>query len=468
MSRMRIKEGGQSILPRRHMNILIVGLGEVGSYLAKVLSTEGHAVTVVDPNLDRIRRVADLLDVQVVQGDGSRPDVLDKADAPTADVVLAVSNDDRVNMLTSLFGKRMGSKRVVLRLRDTSSLLRMRTFFKRNLEYDLLLTLDDLAAQEVLKHVREKQVLAVESYSDGRIQLHRVKAVPGSDLIGCSLKSLGIPKGMLVAAIDRAHDVIIPSGDDKILADDEVFLLGEPKIVGAFEKRHGMESTCFRNVVVYGGGGGVPVKVCEALRRNHIKVRLIVEDREEAERLSEVLQGVVVLHADATDMNFLNEEHVGDADAFLGLSERDERNLMSCQLAHTLGVKRTVALVQKPDYVALYQQLGIDVAVSPRLLCANRILAFVRSRSISTIASIEEGKAEVLEVEVSHGSKLAGRTLKEAGLPRGCVIGAITREDGNILYPTGDDEVLAGDHLVVFALAKVLDKVLTLAGVPRE
>ena len=450
------------------MNILIVGLGEVGSYLAKVLSTEGHAVTVVDPNIDRIRRVADLLDVQVVQGDGSRPDVLDKADAPAADLVLAVSNDDRVNMLTSLFGKRMGAKQAVLRLRDTSSLQRMRTFFKRNLQFDLLLTLDDLAAEEVLKHVREKQALAVESYSEGRIQLHRLKAKAGSDLIGHTLKSLDIPKGMLVAAIDRQHDVIIPSGDDRILADDEVFLLGEPRIVGAFEKRHGMESTYFRNVIVYGCDNGVTVKVCEALHRNQIKVRLIVEDREEAEHLCEVLHGVVVLHADATDVNFLGEEHASDADAYLGLSDRDERNLMSCQLAHTLGVRRTVALVQKPDYVALYQQLGIDVAVSPRLLCANRILAFVRSRSISTIASIEEGKAEVLEVEVSPGCKLDGRKLKEAGLPKGCIIGAITREDGAIVYPTGEDEILAGDHLVVFALAKVIDKVLTLAGVQQD
>ena len=176
---------------------------------------------------------------------------------------------------------------------------------------------------------------------------------------------------------------------------------------------------------------------------------------------------MVVLHADATDLNFLQEEHVGDADAFLGVSLDDERNLMSCQLSRNLGVKRTIALVQKPDYVSLYQQLGIDTAVSPRLLCANRILAFVRSRSISTIASIEEGKAEVLELEVSAGSPIVGKALQDAQFPSGCVVAAITREDGSVVIPRGDTEVRAHDHMVLFALNKVVDAVLGLVGVER-
>ena len=167
-------------------------------------------------------------------------------------------------------------------------------------------------------------------------------------------------------------------------------------------------------------------------------------------------------------MNFLQEEHVGDADVFLGVSKEDERNLMSCQLARTLGVKRTVALVHKPDYVSLYQHLGIDIAVSPRLLCANRILAFARSRSISTIASIEEGKAEVLELEIGAGSTLIGKSLKDANFPRGCVVAAITRDDGVVVIPGGNDELRAQDRIVLFVLHAVVDDVLQLAGVERE
>lgn len=449
------------------MNILIVGLGEVGSYLAKVLSTEGHSITVIDPDLARIRRVADLLDVQAVHGDGSRPDVLDKAEAHAADLLLAVSNDDKANMLTCLFGKRMGAKKTVLRLRDTSAVRRSKTFFRKNLQYDLLLSLDDLAAEELVKTARAGQALGVENFAEGKVQLRRFKLGDTGPYVGQMVKDLKIPAGMLITAIDRAHEVIVPGGSDDLRAGDELFVLGEAKAIAAFEKKVGGRPAQTRNVVVY-GGSRLSVQVCEALRREHVEVKVIVEDREEAERLSERLKGVVVLHADGTDLNFLQEEHIGEVDAYLGISDEDERNLMSCQLSRSLGVRRTVALVQKPDYVSLYQHLGIDVAVSPRLLCANRILAFVRSRSISSIATIEEGKAEVLEIELQPGSRLCGSTLREAGFPRGCVVAAVTREDGSVVIPRGDHELQAHDQMVLFVLREVVDAVLQLVGVVRE
>jgi trk system potassium uptake protein TrkA len=449
------------------MNILIVGLGEVGSYLAKVLSTEGHSITVVDPDLHRIRRVADLLDVQAVHGDGSRPDVLDKADAHAADLILAVSNDDKVNMLTALFGKRMGAKKTVLRLRDTSAVRRSRTFFRRNLQYDLLLSLDDLAAEELVKTVRQTKGLGVDNFAEGRVQLRRFRVAAGVAPAGQAIKDLRMPQGTIVAAIDRDHEVIVPGGADVLRADDEMIVLGEPRALASFEARMGHAPAATRSVVVY-GGTGIAMQVAQALQRDHVDVRVVVEDRAEAERLSDALKGVTVLHADATDLNFLQEEHVGAADAFLGVADEDERNLMSCQLAKSLGVARAVALVHKPDYVSLYQRLGIDVAVSPRLLCANRILAFVRSRSISTVATIEEGKAEVLELELPSGSDLVGKSLKDAGFPRGCVVAAITREDGTVLIPRGEDELHAHDQMVVFVLGAMVDKVLALAGIERD
>ena len=449
------------------MNILIVGLGEVGSYLAKVLSTEGHAVTIVDPDLHKLQRVADLLDVQSVHGDGARPDVLDRAEAHRADLLLAVSNNDKVNMLTCLFGKRIGAKKTVLRLKDTTALRRSKTFFRKNLLYDLLLSLDDLAAEEIVKTVRLNQAVGVDNFADGRVQMRRFKIDESSNFVGVAVKDLKIPAGVLITAIDRDHEVIVPGGGDVLAVGDEIFVLGEPKAIAAFDKKTGAKPHYLKSLVVY-GSSGVAVQVCEAMQRHHVAVRVIANDREEAEHLSEILEGVTVLHAEATDLNFLQEERIGESNAFLGVSEEDELNLMSCQLARNLGVGRTVALVQKPDYVSLYQQLGIDVAVSPRLLCANRILAFVRSRSISTIATIEEGQAEVLDIEVQPGSRLIGNQLKEAGFPRGCVVGAITREDGEVLIPTGEDQIKANDRLVLFVLNRVVDDVMRLAGIVRE
>ena len=449
------------------MNIMIVGLGEVGSHLAKILSTEGHSVTVIDSDVHKLHRVSEALDVHAIRGDGSQPDVLDKADAASADLLLAVSNDDNVNKLTCLFAKRMGTKKAVIRVKDLTSLRKYRTFFRKNLQYDLVLSLEDLAAEEIVKTIRQNQAVAVETFAEGKVQLRRLRLNEESSLLGVPVKDLKIPTGVLITAIDRDHEVVIPGGSDILQVNDEVFALGNPKSIASLEKKTGVRSTYLRRVVMF-GATAIVRHVCEALHRLRAETRVIVEDRADAERLSASLKGAVVLHGNATDLALLQEEGVADADAFLGLSEEDEKNLMSCQLARSLDVKRTVALVQKPDYVSIYQRLGIDVAVSPRLLCANRILSFVRGGSVSTIATIEDGKAEVLEVEIKPGSKLVGRSLAKAGFPRGCVVGAIAREGGEIVIPRGEDKIEALDNLVLFVMSDVIDKVFDLAGVARE
>ncbi len=449
------------------MNILIVGLGEVGSHLAKILSVDGHSVTIVDSDPHKLRRVSDAMDVQAICGDGAAPGVLEQAEADSADLLLAVSNDDNVNKLACLFGKRMGAKKTVLRLKDTAAIRRFRTFFKKNLQYDLVLSLADLAAEEIVKTVRQNQAVGVEQFCDGSVQLRRLRLSEDSALLGVPVKDLKIPAGVLITAVDRDHEILIPGGDDILQANDEVFALGGPKAIASFEKRTGVRSTYLRDVVMY-GSTDIVLQVCKALTRLRVKTRIIVEDRDQAERLSAQLENTTILHGDGTDLSILQEEHVGDADAFLGLSEEDEKNLMSCQLARSLDVARTVALVQKSDYVSIYHQLGIDVAVSPRLLCANRILSFIRGGSISTIATIEEGKAEVLELNINPGSKLVGRTLAKAGFPRGCVVGAIARESGEIVIPRGEDAIQAHDSLVLFVLNAVVDRVMELAGASRD
>ena len=257
--------------------------------------------------------------VQAVHGDGSRPDVLDQADAHSADLLLAVSNSDNVNMLTCLFGKRMGAKKTVLRLKDMTPFRKARTFFRKNLGYDLLLSLEDLAAEEVVKTLRQNQAVGVENFAEGKIQMRRLRLGEDSALLNVPVKDLKIPSGVLITAIHREQDVIIPGGGDVLQAEDEVFVLGNLKAITSFEKKTGMPSTYLRNVVM-AGSSGIVLQVSEAMQRLHVATRVIIEDREEAERVSEALDGTVVLHADATDLSFLQEEHVGEADAFLGIS----------------------------------------------------------------------------------------------------------------------------------------------------
>src|SRR5690606_6265822 len=335
------------------------------------------AVTVVDSDLGRMRRVTESLDVQAIHGDGSRPDVLDRADADAADLMLAVSNDDNANMLACLFGKRIGAKRTVLRVKDMTPFQRFRTFFRKNLMFDQVLSLENLAATEIVKVVRENQAVGVDDFANGRIQMRRVKLGADSPLVGVPVRDMKIPPNVLICAIDDGEEVCIPGGDDVCKPGDEVLVLGDQKGIASFEKKTGFAPTTVRSVVMF-GATGVAVQVADALQRTKAAVRVIVPDRDDAERLAGKLSGVTVLHGEGTDHLLMREEHIGDADAFLGLSEQDEVNLMACQLARNAGCKRTIALVQKPDYVDLYEQLGVSVAVSPRLLCANTILTTVR------------------------------------------------------------------------------------------
>lgn len=446
------------------METLIVGLGEVGLHLAKVLSQEKHVVTVVDTDEDKLRRVNEDLDVRGILGDGSCPAVLDQAEAHRMDLLLAVSNDDRVNMLTVLFGKRMGAKTAILRVKDLLPFKGFRTFFRRNLQFDQLLALEDLAAEEFVKTVRENQAVEVENFVDGKVQMHRLRLKESSSAVGVPVHQLKL-KRVLIAAIDRDREVIIPDGSTVLQEGDEIVVIGEPRAIEAFEKRIGSRATLLRRVVI-AGDSSIAVLVCSMLSRMRISTLMIVENQDRVESLAG-MSGVTIVQGAGTDVDLLREEHVGDADAFLGISEADEINLMSCQLARDLGVRRTIALVHKPTYVSIYQRLGIDVAISPRLLCANRILSWVSRGSASTIAVIEEGRAEVIEIEVQPGSKLAGKRLAEAGLPRGCLVGAIAREDGRVLVPGGDVTIEPRDNLVIFVMRENIERVLDLANTTR-
>ncbi|MFZ9993053.1 MAG: NAD-binding protein, partial [Opitutales bacterium] len=273
------------------MNTLIIGLGQVGSHLAKVLSTEGHAVTVVDSDISRIRRITENLDVHAIHGDGSRPDILDRADADSADLLLAVSNDDNVNMLACLFGKRIGARRTVLRVKDMGPFQRFRTFFRKNLMFDQILSLEALAATEVVKVVRENQAVGVENFADGRIQMRRVKLSATSPLVGLPLRDLKMPPNVLIVAIDRNHRVNVPSGDDVCEVGDEVLVLGDQKGIAAFERKTGARPTHLRSVMI-SGSTGIAIQVAEALRRLKVSVRMIISDRDEAESVAGRLDDV--------------------------------------------------------------------------------------------------------------------------------------------------------------------------------
>jgi trk system potassium uptake protein TrkA len=440
------------------MDILILGAGEVGHHLADILSREEHRVTIVDPNPEKGQRLLESLDVQVITGDGTRADVLTRCQASKADLFVAVTDNDYVNMLGCALAKELGSKRRILRLKDVSRLTGFRYFYKRSLGFDVALSTEELAAEEILNTVVEQNALEVEPFAEGRIQLRRLRVTQESEVTSAPLSGVRLPAGVLVGAIWRKERFFVPGGADQISLDDQIYLIGRPVDLDAFERMSGAPPRGRRSVVVM-GAGGIGSAIAEKLGwREDVSMRIIERDRQRAQELgASAPKSVMVLNGDATDLDLLIEERIGEANIFVATSDDDEDNMVACQLARSLGVERTIALVNKGSYRQIYDLLGIDRAISPRVLCAQRIMRFVRSSTVASIAVIGDGRAEVLEVE-AHFKDRKSRKVKSLGLPRSALMGAIVRDE-EVIIPRRETVVEDGDHVIMFAMADHVEEV---------
>ncbi|MEX1025975.1 MAG: Trk system potassium transporter TrkA [Planctomycetota bacterium] len=434
------------------MDMVIIGAGEVGYHLADILSREEHRVSVVDSDPEKVRRIQETLDVQALVGDGTRVELLTSAGVSRADLVVAVTNNDRVNLLACAVAKGLGAKRAILRLKDMSRIEGYRYFYKQTLGFDVVLSTEDLAAEEILATVRQHRALEAESFADGRVQLRRLRIREEGELTSDDLAGLKLPSGLLIVAVSRKDKFFVPGGDDRLLVDDQIYLIGRGPDLDQFELLAGAPKLGRRSVVLM-GGGGIGFQIARKLDRvPGVSVRVIERDAARAREIAaKFSDSVMVLVGDSTDLDLLMEERIGKANIFVATTGDDEKNMVACQLARSLGVERTVAMVNKSSYRQIYDLLGVDRAISPRILCANHILRFVRSRSVSSIAVIGDGRGEVLELEVVHPDNKTERKVKSMALPRGTVLGAVVRED-DVFIPNGDSIVKNGDQVIVFTL----------------
>ena len=439
------------------MKILIIGAGEVGMYSARVLSQENHQIVMIDENRSRLDWIEESLDVQVVQGHGCAAGVLERAGAWGADIVLAVTNNDEVNMLAAYLAKLQGAKRTIIRIKGGEHLRFHRQFYSNSLGFDTVIVPTELCSEEIAELVRSKQAVAVENFAHGQIQMRLIQVEKKSPWANLKLSKVKMPKDTLVAAIIRGAEIMIPNGDSEIHPDDELLLIGNTGSMNGIDKIGGKKKD-HPNLIVIVGGGELGFSVARSLEYSDLRVRVIELDRGRAEALSEELDDVVVFHGDGTDMNLLKEVGADHADVFVSASGKDELNLISAQLAKTMGAKKTIALVKKSDYVSIYQKLGVDAAISPRLLVANKLLSYVRSGAISSIAVIAEGKAEVIEMKAMADSKVVSAPLMKLGIPKGAIIGSVVR-DNKVYIPDGGFQIQPDDSCIIFTFLETLPQV---------
>jgi len=444
------------------MKIIILGAGQVGGSLAEHLASEANDITVVDTDEARLRELRDRLDIGVTTGEGSHPDVLIQAGIEDADMLVAVTSNDEINMIAcqvanSLF--RTPTK--IARVRATSYLTHQQLFESGAIAVDVLISPEQLVSEYIFRLIEQPGTLQVVDFADGKVQLVAVKAYHGGPLVGQELRFLRehMPSvDTRVAAIYRRNRAIIPNGMTVIEADDEVFFIAAKNDIRAVMSELRRLELAYKRITI-AGGGNIGLRLAKMLEGRY-KVRVIEYSKPRCIRLSEQLDRAIVLHGSASDKDLLMEEGIKDTDVFLALTNDDEANIMSSMLAKRLGARKVMTLINNPAYVDVVQGGDIDIAISPQTTTIGSLLTHVRRGDIVNVHSLRRGAAEAIEI-IAHGdaksSKVVGKAIEDIDLPEGASIGAIVRdsEDGGEVIIAHDDVVVqSGDHVIVFLLQK--------------
>jgi trk system potassium uptake protein TrkA len=441
------------------VRVVIIGAGQVGSSIAADLA-DSHDVVVIECDPDRAEELNYSLDVMAIQGDGTTVSTLEDAGLEDADMVIASTDDDETNIVVCSTVKAISDAFTIARVKNTEYLWTWRRS-ETAFGIDFMVCTNLLTAEAIVRVVGLPAARDVDPFAGGRVQMAEFEVDEGSPLVDQTVKEADRFEALTFAAIVRNGSVEIPGGEAVIQAGDRVVVIGSPKSVQEFSVTVAPEeSPGTAEEVVIVGGSEIGYHVARLLEERGFRPRLVEQEGERARELAESLPNTVVMESDATDLAFLEREHVGEADMLVAALDSDEKNLLVSLLAARLGVERTVAVIDTPTYVELFEAVGIDVGVSPREVVAEEITRFTREGGAENIALIESDKAEVLEIEISTESVLANRQIREsvADLPQGVVIGAITRER-EFVVPRGDTVIEPGDHVVVFADTGVVDRV---------
>lgn len=441
------------------MRIVVVGAGTVGLNISKYLSREGHEVIVVDRDRTTLSVVEDELDVQTIMGNGCDPHLLQELGMDRTQVLLAVTEKDETNLICAYAAKSMGCTRVVARVRLRFFYDTALVNYKSPLGIDLLISPEILTAYQLMRFVSSPNALAQVTMAEGRVQMQTVRLAPGSDFVGHQVKTIRIPEGALIAGLRRGDDVMIVHGDTKLEAEDRVTLIGLPEKMDAVSFLFtGERAKDKRVTVAIAGAGETGLFLAEQLEKRGHDVMVLEKNRERAEYAGEVLRAARILHGDATEIHVLQEERIGLADYFIATMGDDESNVMSSLLAREVGVQKTACLIDRPDYARIVEKIGIDIAISPRLVVANRVLAMVKRGRVRSVTLLEEGELEITEFQALSKSKIVGHPLKEVEIPKGVLIGALVDSSGQVVIPRGDDIIKPGTIVIGIAKAGAADK----------
>ena len=436
------------------MQIIILGANQVGSTLAETLANEANDITVVDTDAEKLRELKDHIDIGTITGEASHPDVLERAGGEDADMIIAVTESDEINMVAcrvaySLFQ----TPKKICRIRSSSYLVSDKLFGKNGIAVDVVISPELIVSSYISSLIDLPGSLQVLDFADGKVQLVAVKAYYGGPLVGQEIRFLRQHMPSVetrVAAIFRKDRPITPEGSTVIEADDEVFFVAAKNNIRACMGELRRLDRPYKRIII-AGGGNIGLRLAENIEQRY-QVKIIERDLKRCAFLSEYLDKAIVLNGESSHQELLLDENIEDTDVFIALTDDDEANIMSSLLAKRLGAKKVMATINNPAYVDLVQGGEIDIAISPQQATIGRLLTHVRRGDVVKVHSLRRGAAEAMEA-IAHGdkasSKVVGRAIEDIDLPEGTTIGAIVRND-EVLIAHDDTVVESDDHVILF------------------
>jgi len=444
------------------MKIIIAGAGEVGFHLAKLLSYESQEITLIDINKESLVYADNHLDIKVIKGDATSISILKDARVDNSDLFIAVTASETTNITSCVIGKQLGAKRTIARISNTEFLIHKDEVGFSKLGIDELISPEALAASEVELLLNQSAFNDSYEFEDGALTMVGMNLSSTASFIGKNVKQAAEQFSeihFVPIAIQRygTQFTIIPRGHTKFeRGDNVVFITSEG---GAEElcKLTGKVNTVIKNVMIL-GGSKIGYKAARDLGNKNFNVKLVEKNKETAFDLADELPQVLVISGDGRNVDLLEEENVGDMDAFISVTGNSETNIMSCLVAKSKGVKKTIALVENMDYFELSQSIGIDTLINKKLLAANNIFRYIRKGEVVAMTKLNNMNAELLEFVVNPTSNICNKIIKDVDFPRSAIIGGVIRNEEGLIA-LGDFLILEGDRVVVCCLPRSIKKV---------
>ncbi len=440
------------------MKIIIIGNGKVGFTLAKQLSGEDHDLVLIDHNAEALRVADSTLDIMCLDGSGASIQILRTAGVREAELVIAVTGSDELNIVCCLIAKKLGARHTVARIRSPEY-FREANLLKREIGLNMIINPEYAAAQEISRLLRVPSAFSVETFARGLVEMIGFPIQESDGLAGLSLfeynKRNPNNRGVLMCAAIRGDEVYVPNGRFVPQVGDKAYVIGSQREIVQFFQNLGRDSGRLRQITVL-GGSRIATYLTWAVEKVGIKVRIVEQSGEKCLALAEKLPKALIIQGDGTSSELIDEEDLLDTDAFIALTNRDEENLLMAMTAQRHGVKKVIAKMTRPNYIEMIREFGVDSVISPKDITANQISAYVRAMARSQGSAVENlykllgGAIEAVEFTATETTKFLDTPLKDLRLKPGMLVAAIARE-GKTIIPDGSTSIHAGDKVIVMA-----------------